>query len=481
MEERRQMSVNRARLDGESISGERIAVLGAGTSGTSLALLARRLGADVLVSDSDRISDATAALLETAGASFEACGHTDKILGCDRVVVCSGFPPYAEIIKKISKRGVPISGELDFAAPFLRGKVIGITGSNGKTTTTSLLGHLLKIFYPGENGVAVAGNIGNPIADFALKEYEYIAAELSSFQLHWARGIVLDGAVITNLAPDHIDWHGSYENYAAAKTKILSFVKGAGHVPFEENGASGFFITREAERSELGRLAGRGVTLAWDSEIDDGKITLNSAQRRAYAFGGVLFDFADIPLLGSHNMENAAMAMAAAGLLGLDVEAARGGLGTYVPPPHRCSLVLTSAHGVRYIDDSKGTNVAAAVTAMSSIEGRKIIILGGRGKGENYSVLAEPLKKFAKWAFLMGEASEDIAAALRAEGYDKFSQVNGLEDAVRGASLAASHGDVVLLSPACTSWDVYKNYGERGDHFASLVREMTGNTDHERR
>jgi UDP-N-acetylmuramoylalanine--D-glutamate ligase len=234
--------------------------------------------------------------------------------------------------------------------------------------------------------------------------------------------------------------------------------------------ADGFAIIQAGDAEALGRCPGETYHLSWDGPSGDLAIILSRdgscriGERR-------LFDFAETGMIGTHNMENAAMSMACVDLLGCDANAARRGLGDYAPPPHRCSLVL-SVGGVRYIDDSKGTNIAASVTALASIEGKKIVILGGRGKGEDYSRLAVPLNEFAKWAMLMGEASADIASALSSAGYNKYTVVSGMEEAVGKAAEMAEPGDVVLLSPACTSWDMYRNYNERGDHFADLARKL---------
>jgi UDP-N-acetylmuramoylalanine--D-glutamate ligase len=483
-----------------TLAGVKIGVLGCGVSGTAIARLAARTGARVFVSDSRELPQETVSLLEEIGAQRET-GNSDKILSCDMAVTSSGFPPDAPIIAKIREGGVPLIGELDFVSPFLKGRVIGITGSNGKTTTTSLLGHLLEYLNQPDGRVAVVGNIGNPIAEAAGTDYAYIVAELSSFQLHWSKNFALDAAAVTNLAPDHIDWHGSYENYVADKAKILTFVRGvnssllfprpsakgyASSLPPEVSGlfstlsclnehTRGFAIVRAEEASAL-KPEGHVFTLAWDvpaSRMTDRAIALSTRHRCAYAFGEELFSFDETTMIGRHNMENAAMAMAAVSALGLDIAKAREALSTYAPPPHRCALVLSS-DGVSYVDDSKGTNIAACVTALSSIEGRKIVILGGRRKGEDFGRLAAPLVSFAKHALLIGEASREIALALSAQGYTDFTEAGGMEEAVRLARGMAAPGDVVLLSPACTSWDSYKNYGERGDHFASLVRQITG-------
>ncbi|MDR1651446.1 MAG: UDP-N-acetylmuramoyl-L-alanine--D-glutamate ligase [Synergistaceae bacterium] len=441
----------------KDITGLDVTVLGAGLSGVSIALLARRLGARVFVSDAGGISDRAAASLGSAGIEYEQGGHTERSMAADVIVVGSGFPPDAPVIGMLADRGVVPVGELDFVMPHITSRVIGVTGSNGKTTTTSLIGHLIR-----SCGVkcAAAGNIGSPIADFAGSDCGYIALELSSFQLHWAESIVLAGAAVTNLAPDHIDWHGSYEKYAAAKAKILTFAEG------------GFTIL---QRRDAGALRASGTNaryLEWDSRSDD-SITLDHGERAAFMSGSKLFDFDETKLIGSHNMENTAMAMAAVRMLGLDETAARDSLPSYEAPPHRCSLVLSKG-GVRYIDDSKGTNIAASVTAMSSIEGPHIVILGGRGKGEDYSSLAGPLKKYAKHALLIGEESGAMASILSGVGYGSFTEARDMENAVRAAVCMARPGDSVLLSPACTSWDAYANYKERGDHFASLVLRYAG-------
>jgi UDP-N-acetylmuramoylalanine--D-glutamate ligase len=292
-------------------------------------------------------------------------------------------------------------------------------------------------------------------------DYDYVALELSSFQLHWAKSAAISGAVITNLAPDHIDWHGSYESYVASKAKIMDLVDDGG-----------FSIAQSRDVESL-KFAPPIHSLSWDGCGPMGDISLSSKGKNAKMGNFELFRFDEAKLIGAHNMENIAMAMAAVKLLGLDAHAARGSLETFEAPPHRCRLVLERG-GVRYIDDSKGTNIAAASTAMSSIEGPHIVILGGRGKGEDYAGLIEPLKKYAKCALLVGEASKDMAEAFTKGGYANFSEAGDLESAVKAAVADSAPGDSVLLSPACTSWDAYKNYGERGEHFVSLVLRHAG-------
>ncbi|MDR3165508.1 MAG: UDP-N-acetylmuramoyl-L-alanine--D-glutamate ligase [Synergistaceae bacterium] len=439
------------------MTSRRLTVLGAGVSGAAIARMAARLGAQVFVSDAAEITAETADSFELEGIRYEQEGHTEKIFDCDTVVVGSGFPPNAPILGKLASRGMDPVGELDFVMPFLKGHVIGITGSNGKTTTASLLGHLLKA--EGVN-CAVAGNIGNPAADAAGTDYDYIVLELSSFQLHWAMSVKFAGAIVTNLAPDHIDWHGSYENYVRAKAKLVGFVE------------DGFAIVQKRDGETLKRDGISTRYLTWNPPCAENDIFLSREEASAVMNGKELFRFGETGLLGFHNMENIAMAMGMVEMLGMGA-AARASLPSYTAPAHRCGLVLEKS-GVRYIDDSKGTNIAASVTAMSAIEGPHIVILGGRGKGENYGDLAEPLKKYAKYAYLVGEAAEEIGTSLAAGGFVDYAMAGDMENAVKRAVSAARPGDSVLLSPACTSWDVYNNYKERGDHFASLVRKYTG-------
>jgi UDP-N-acetylmuramoylalanine--D-glutamate ligase len=420
------------------------------------------MGCDVLLSEMREIPPDVREILGASDIRYESGGHTDRIFDSERIVLGSGFPPYADIMKKIADRGVTPLGEIDFVMPHIQGRVIGVTGSNGKTTTASLLGHLLRS--SGHNAV-VAGNIGRPLADVAGEGFDFVVVELSSFQLHWVSHAKLAGAIVTNLAPDHIDWHGSYDKYTAAKSRILNMA-----------GEGGFSIVQNRDTEILKAHGGGVFTLDWTENGGERGVTLNSDERVVKMGGRELFRFEDVKLLGFHNMENAAMAMAALKLLGCDEASARSALSTFTPPPHRCSLVLIS-NGVRYVDDSKGTNIAATITAMRSIDGRKIVILGGRGKGENYAELVQPLKDCAKSAILIGEAASEMADVLKNGDYLNYYEAGEMESAVRTAVSLAEPGDVVLLSPACTSWDAYRNYNERGDHFASLVLKCTQETE----
>jgi UDP-N-acetylmuramoylalanine--D-glutamate ligase len=250
---------------------------------------------------------------------------------------------------------------LDFVAPWLKGRVIGITGSNGKSTTTALSGHILQ-----QRGfkTGVGGNLGEAASLFAQKSFDYVVLELSSFQLHWAHDLRSAVGVVTNLAPDHIDWHESYENYVATKAKLLSLQEPSGWSVVQD---------RDCEALRVEKFD-KTVVLSWDERPENGAaghifMGKDSAVLRLEGEEHSLFRYDETALLGNHNLENVAMALTTAYLLGIAVTDVREVLADFNPLPHRCALVAT-IDGVTYVDDSKGTNVAASVTALTSIEGR---------------------------------------------------------------------------------------------------------------
>ncbi|MBR1896756.1 MAG: UDP-N-acetylmuramoyl-L-alanine--D-glutamate ligase, partial [Pyramidobacter sp.] len=322
---------------------EKITIVGAGVSGRALALFAARSGAEVFVTDSRaELPESTQNDFKSASVRWECGGHTLRCCECDLMVVSSGVPETSPAVVMARDKKIPVQGELDFLAPFLHGKLIAVTGTNGKTTCTSLIAHILK-----ENGIdAIAcGNIGEPLAAHAREDHEALVMELSSFQLHWNTRFAPDVAVLTNLAPDHIDWHGSYENYVDDKCKIFLPPKDGGFAVVHQEDA--FRVPGVRRTVVLGSGADR-IELA-----DKESSLLLGGQKR------VLFRTAALPLIGTHNLENASMSAAAAVLAfpQIDVEKA---LPSFKVPRHRCEKVCEK-NGVLYVDDSKGTNVAAAV------------------------------------------------------------------------------------------------------------------------
>lgn len=443
------------------LRGKKITVLGAGLSGQALALAAADLGGDVFVSEArEELSKEVTDSFSDVGIKWEVGGNTDSSLDCDLMILSSGVSPKSEIVVRAMDRSVAVQGEVDFVVPRLKGKVLAVTGTNGKTTTTSLTAHLLAS--AGLDGVAV-GNIGTPLG-VALKDpHDFFVVELSSFQLYWTKRALFDGAVVTNLAPDHLDWHGGLENYVAAKRNALTR---------RREGA--WAIAQERDLNALGLLCDLySLPLAIRKPSDAGGIYMDDdcAWIVIKDVKKKLFDYDQVPMVGFHNLENAAMAVG--GCIALDSMDKDwcDGLAGYTPPSHRCQFVAC-VEGVTYIDDSKGTNVASTCTALDSIKGKKVVILGGRGKGESYSSLALAVKKNCKKALLIGEERFSIGEALRSVGFDDWATVANMEEAVAMAESSSASGDTVLLSPACTSWDMYGSYVERGNHFRRLVMDI---------
>lgn len=445
---------------------KKVTVIGAGVSGQGLAMLAHNLGAEVFVSEQKKIPDDVKTLFDKNSIAFEE-GHSEKVFdSTDEILISSGIPPKAEIIREAQTRNVKLTGELDFAVPHIRTKkLVCVTGSNGKSTVTSLIGHILN---RAGMKAGAGGNLGTASSTFTQEDFDSVVLELSSFQLERAtQNMHSLAAIVTNLAPDHIDWHGSYENYVAAKAKILSLRDSNGYGIIQDRDAealkaSGKIITLSVERKPKHRFSGHIF-------MDKDKAVLTLGENIS-----CLFRYTDTNLIGMHNFENVAMSLCAVKLLGLDIDSfgVKYLLEGFKPLPHRCEDAGT-LNGVQYIDDSKGTNVAASITAMRSIHGRKIIILGGQGKGEDYAPLAEAVKSECDEAVLLGEESEKIRNALKNAGYpdEKIHMATTMRDAVDISESLAKSGMFVLLSPACTSWDMYKSYKARGEDFCNIVRE----------
>ena len=435
-----------------------LAVIGAGVSGQGLALLAHTLGHDVLVSEQKAIPEDIKALFRQNNIAFEE-GHSDKVFTASEILISSGIPPQSEILRQAEARGLKLTGELDFVLPHIRtNSLVCVTGSNGKSTVTSLIGHILN-----NAGLkaGTGGNLGTASAKFTQEDFDAVVLELSSFQLARAtKPIRSKVAVITNLAPDHIDWHGSYEAYVEAKNNVLKLREGWG-------------IIQDRDFDAL-KPSGKIIVLSWTQKPEhetDGHIFMgkDSATLTLNGETHTLFRYSDTTLIGSHNLENVAMSLCAVHLLGVQGEA-KTLLEGFRPLPHRCEDAGT-IDGVQYIDDSKGTNVAATITAMQCIPGRKVIILGGQGKGEDYAPLAEAVKAECDSAVLIGEEAGKIQAALESAGYTSFRRASTMEEALDISRSLAKPGMVVLLSPACTSWDMYPSYKARGEHFCRIVAQ----------
>jgi UDP-N-acetylmuramoylalanine--D-glutamate ligase len=445
-----------------------VSVLGLGVSGTAAARLAAARGAVVYASDAFAGVEQKAAADQLAGEgiSAEAGRHDmDRILDSDLVVVSPGISPFSDVRQEISSAGIRTIAEVELAYGALRSRVVGITGTNGKTTTTHLTARLIR-----ESGVtAVAGgNIGRPLSWTAMEEDQpdWVVVELSSFQLADLESFRVDIGVLLNLAPDHLDRYRDLQAYYGDKQRLFEagdensrWVLNADDAAVLDLAGS---AAQDALRFSLAGPVDRGGWLSEDQvlvgRIDDG------IERWLAA--------ADLPLVGSHNIANALASALAARLAGCTPEAVGSGLQQEFGLPHRLESVA-EVDGVLWVNDSKATNVAAATAAVRAYDRPIIMMLGGRHKGEPYAAIAEAGRGRLKAVVAFGEAAPKILAEME-NAAPYVSVENGMEAAVRAAARQADPGDVVLFSPACSSFDMFPNYEVRGESFARAVRQLAG-------
>jgi UDP-N-acetylmuramoylalanine--D-glutamate ligase len=451
----------------QSLAGKTVSVVGLAKSGVAAARLIRRLGGRVLASDSSPLEalPEEARGLERLGCALWAGGHPDAaFVGADLIVVSPGVPLELPALVAMRARGVPIIGELELAWRVMEADVIAITGTNGKTTTTTLTGELLRTQV---RPVLVGGNIGTPLAEHAL-EFPgdgIVIAEVSSFQLDAVDRFRPRVGAILNITPDHLDRHGTFERYVEAKARIF-----ANQTPTD-------CAVLNADDPVTAGLGGRArgrvmwfsrlTTLTHGVFIYDGWIVakLNGSTER-------ICPVTEITLRGQHNVENVLAATACALWTGTSPSAIRRGIAAFRGVAHRIERVHDD-RGVVYYNDSKGTNVDSTIKALESFSEPVILIAGGKGKGQDFGPLAEAARGRVRRAILIGQDRVRIRAALEPAGIPA-EDAESMDDAVRRAREAARVGDVVLLSPACASFDMFRNFEHRGDVFKSVVRALLG-------
>jgi UDP-N-acetylmuramoylalanine--D-glutamate ligase len=448
------------------LKNKRVLVVGLGKSGLSAAMFLRAQGARVTVSDTRSavaLEKEIPALLE-AGIMVESGGHgLLTFRRQDLIVVSPGVPMDTPEVKQVIAFGLPVIGELELASRYLQGRVVAITGSNGKTTTTTLVG---KIFADAGVPTLVGGNIGLPVIDLVAKSAPETVSvlEVSSFQLETVEEFHPWIAVILNITPDHLDRHGSFESYVAAKERIFA------------RQTSNDFLVLNADDRVTQMCAARATSeVFWFSAT-------KAVRRGAFVRDGVIvwvekeggvtepvMPVSEIHLKGAHNVENVLAAVCTARLAKVPAESVRASAAGFRAVEHRLELV-SKLNDVEYYNDSKATNVDAAMKAVASFPGGIHLILGGKDKDSDYRVMADMLKKRVKVVYTVGSAAEKIERQLH--GVVKMVSAQTIETAVAEAAKAALPGEVVLLSPACSSFDQFENYEHRGRVFRQSVSEL---------
>jgi UDP-N-acetylmuramoylalanine--D-glutamate ligase len=448
------------------LKGKKVLVVGLGKSGLAAALFLRFKGAQVTVSDvrsAESLAKEIPALLEE-GIMVEAGGHgLLTFRRQDLIVVSPGVPLDTPELVQARNLGLPIIGELELAARFLKGKILAITGSNGKTTTTALAGEILKeAGYP----TLVAGNIGVPVVGLIQESTDntWAVLEVSSFQLESTVEFHPSIAVILNITPDHLDRHGSFENYALAKERIFAAQTATDCVVLNaDNPRAAQAAVRSHASVYWFSLEHPVQQGAW---VHEGKVVYRAA---AAAPIEQILPLAKIPLKGEHNVENVLAAVCAARLAEVPVAAIAAAIETFQAVEHRLEFVAT-INGVEYYNDSKATNVDATEKAVAAFRGGIHLILGGKDKGSDYTTLTPLLRERVRAVYTIGSAAAKIESQLR--GVVSIHSCGTLANAVNAAAAAARPGDVVLLAPACSSFDQFENYEERGRVFKQLVSEQ---------
>jgi UDP-N-acetylmuramoylalanine--D-glutamate ligase len=448
--------------------GKKVLVVGLGKSGLAAALFLRRRGAQVTVSDvrsAEALAKDIPALLEE-GIMVEAGGHgLLTFRRQDLIVVSPGVPLDTPELAQVKAFGLPVIGELELAARFLKGKIVAITGSNGKTTTTALVGAILaEAGFP----TLVGGNIGVPVVALIEESTDqtWIVLEVSSFQLESTQQFHPMIAVILNITPDHLDRHGTFENYARAKERIFAAQTESDRVVLNaDNARAAAAAARSAAPVDWFSIEHPVAQGAW---VEDGYVVYRAAEDMSPE---KVMPLGAIPLKGEHNVENVLAAVCAARLAGAPTDAIERAIENFRAVEHRLEYVAT-LNGVEFYNDSKATNVDATAKAIAAFSSGIHLILGGKDKNSDYSLLTPLIRTRVRAIYTIGSAASKIESHLR--GVVSILSCETLDKAVSAAAAAARPGEVVLLAPACSSFDQFENYEHRGRVFKELVNEWRG-------
>lgn len=450
------------------LQGKKVLIIGMARSGMASATFLHQKGAQVTITDlkTRQAAGSVADQLEAQGIGLHLGGYPQLSPGSyDMVVPSPGVPMETPPVLQALELGIPVIGEMELAYQFAHSPIVAITGTNGKTTTTTLVGELFR-----NAGITtlVGGNIGLPLVT-EVEKYgpkAVIVAEVSSFQLETIQNFRPRVAMILNLTPDHLDRHKTMEGYGGAKARI-----------FENQQPSDFTVLNyddPAVRAMADRCSGQVIFFSRQHKLDagvyvqDGQVVINHQGKLV-----AVLDTKDIGIIGAHNLENALAATAAAFVMGIGVEVIAQTLQTFSGVAHRLEFVRELA-GVRYINDSKGTNPDATIKALEAFTQPVVLIAGGKNKGSDFDDLAVLIKERVKVLVLVGEAAEVIEAAVLRQNFADIKHADSFVQGITLAAESAADGDVVLLSPACASWDMFNNFEERGDLFKQVVNNLRG-------
>lgn len=438
----------------------KIVVLGGGESGFGAAYLAKKKGLEVFLSDKGLIKEDYKKLLLDAGIEYEEGKHDeDRILAADWIIKSPGIPKKAEIISKINKKGIRLSSEIEFASEFTDAKIIAITGSNGKTTTTSLIYHILK---NDDLKVGLGGNIGKSFAkQVADENFDYYVLEVSSFQLDDIQNFRPYISLLLNLSQDHLDQYNyNYEEYALAKFRIA-----------ENQENDNFFIYNKDDEMSMNLLEkleikAKMIPFSLKEKLKEGGyLTENKMVVKLHDEFSMKID--ELALVGNHNVANSLAASIAGKILKISNESIRNSLTTFQAVEHRLEQVA-EINGVRFINDSKATNVNATYYALESMKQPTVWIVGGTDKGNDYTEIEDLVKRKVKAIVCLGLDNQKIIDFFK-EKKELIYSTSSMEDAVKTAKSLSKSGDTVLLSPCCASFDLFENYEDRGNKFKKEV------------
>lgn len=443
---------------------KKLVILGAGESGTGAAILAKKKGFDVFVSDYGKISPKYKNVLSNFDIDYEEGKHTDElVLNAGEMVKSPGIPENVPIVEKFKKMGKKVISEIEFAGRYTHAKMICITGSNGKTTTTLLTYHILK--NAGLN-VGLAGNVGNSFAWLvAENEYDIYVLEISSFQLDTMFHFKADIAIITNITPDHLDrYDESFEKYTASKFRILQNQQPVDHFIFCTDDP---VVVKEIQKRDV---VAKKYPFSLHKELEQGAYIDNNELIIKTHDKTFTMNINELALQGKHNIYNSMAAGVASRILDIKKEILKKSLCDFQNVEHRLEYVI-NVHGIEFINDSKATNVNATWYALESMQKPVIWIAGGIDKGNDYNILKDIVEKKVKAIVCLGKDNKKLIETF-SEMVEVIVDTDNIEDAVKSAYYLGHPGDVALLSPACASFDLFENYVDRGNQFKQKAKEL---------